>query len=87
MDAEIAAYDRNDPRSLTIKQIAEKLVISYVYVYRRMKQVAPEKIRHKTLKRDIIENVFDGDEKLYAASRILERKKRKYASSVKDRRS
>ena len=88
MDAEIAAYDRSDPRSLTIKQIAEKLGISYVYVYRRMKQVAPEKIRHRTSKRDIIENVFDGDENLYVASRLLERKKkRKYAKFVKKERS
>ena len=69
MEAEISAYDRSDPRSLTIKQIAEKLGISYVYVYRRMKQVAPEKIRHRTLKRDIIENVFDSDEESYSASR------------------
>lgn len=83
MDAEIAAYDRSDPRSLTIKQIAEKLGISYVYVYRRMKQVAPEKIRHRTSKRAIIENVFDGDEELYSAAQLLERKKRKYAKSGK----
>ena len=52
-----------------------------------MKKVAPEKIRHKTLKRDIIENVFDGDENLYTASRLLERKKRKYAKSVKKKES
>jgi DNA invertase Pin-like site-specific DNA recombinase len=84
MDAEIAAYNRNDPRSLTIKQIAEKLSISQGYLYQRMKKVAPEKIRHRTSKRDIIENVFDGDEKLYAASRLLEKKKRKYAKSVKN---
>ena len=32
MDAEIAAYNRNDPRSLTIKQIAEKLNISQGYL-------------------------------------------------------
>ncbi len=87
MDAEIAAYNRSDPRSLTIKQIAEKLGISYVYVYRRMKQVAPEKIRHRTSKLDIIENVFDGDEKLYAASRLFEKKKRKYVKSVKKERN
>ncbi len=68
MDAEISAYDRSDPRSLTIKQIAEKLGISYVYVYRRMKQVAPEKIRHRTFKRDIIEKVFDSDEESYSAT-------------------
>ena len=85
MDAEIAAYDRSDPRSLTIKQIAEKLGISYVYVYRRMKQVAPEKIRHKALKRDIIENVFDGNAELYSAAQLLERKKRKYAKSVNEK--
>lgn len=87
MDAEIAAYNRSDPRSLTIKQIAEKLGISYVYVYRRMKQVAPEKIRHRTSKRDIIENVFDGDAELYSAAQLLERKKRKYVKSVKKERN
>ena len=85
MDAEIAVYDRNAPRSLTIKQSAEKLGISYVYVYRRMKQVAPEKIRHKALKRDIIENVFDGNAELYSAAQLLERKKRKYAKSVNEK--
>jgi len=84
MDAEIAAYDRSDPRSLTIKQIAEKLSISQGYLYQRMKKIAPEKIRHRTSKRKIIENVFDGNEKLYAASRLLEKKKRKYANSVKN---
>ncbi len=83
MDAEIAAYNRSDPRSLTIKQIAEKLDISQGYLYQRMKKVAPEKIRHRTSKREIIENVFDGDEKLYATSRLIERKKHKYANSVK----
>lgn len=83
MDAEITAYNRTDPHSLTIKQIAEKLGISYVYVYRRMKKIAPEKIRHRTSKRDIIENVFNGDEELYSAAQLLEQKKRKYAKSVK----
>ena len=86
MDAEIAAYDRSDPRSLSIKQIAEKLDISQGYLYQRMKKIAPEKIRHRTPKRDIIENVFNGDENLYAASRLLERKKRKYAKFVKKER-
>ena len=85
MEAEISAYDRSDPRSLTIKQIAEKLGISYVYVYRRMKQVAPEKIRHRTSKRDIIENVFDGDENLYVASRLLERKKKEIREICEER--
>ena len=68
---------------LSQKDLAEKLDISQGYLYQRMKKIAPEKIRHRTSKRDIIENVFDGDEKLYAASRFLERKKRKYAKSVR----
>lgn len=84
MDAEIAAYDRNDPRSLTIKQIAEKLGISAGYVYQRMYKVAPEKTRSRVTKEELIDKVFQGDEELYEVTNYLERKKREYSKLVRE---
>lgn len=84
MDAEIAAYDRNNPRSLTIRQIAKKLGISVPYVYQRMYKVAPEKTKHRIKKEEFIEKVFQGDKELYEVTNFLSKKKKEYSKLVKE---
>lgn len=74
LDAEIAAFDRDDPRSLTVQMIAKKLGISRAYVYQRMRIVAPEKMRPRIRKKEIIKQVYNGDEELY--NKVKELRKR-----------
>ncbi len=54
--------------NLSIKLISEKSSISQGDLYQKMKKVVPEKIRHRTSKQDIINNVFDGETILYRSA-------------------
>lgn len=76
MDAEIAAYNRDDPRSLTIKMIADKLGITTSYVYQRMRIVAPEKMKSRLKKKEIIKQVYNGDETLYEKVKELRKRQK-----------
>lgn len=76
IDEEISHMNEGDPMALTPKQICQKLNISPRTFYKRLHEVAPEKIHRRLTKKVMILHAFDGDEELYKVTNYFDARKR-----------
>lgn len=77
LEEKIRSYDRNSQESLSIKEIAQLCGVSTTTVYKKIREIAPNKIQKKATKATMIKEVFLGNEKKYQEVNFYQDVKRK----------
>ena len=76
LENEIKAYNPNSQDSLSIKEIATFCEVSVPTVYKKLKELAPEKVKKKTKKDVIVEKIFGGNMQKYKEFQAYQKMKR-----------
>lgn len=76
LENEIKRYDPTSEESLSIKEIASFCEVSTPTVYKKMREIAPEKLKKKTKKEDIILKIFGGDKRKYEEFQMFQKIRR-----------
>lgn len=76
LENEIKAYNPDSQDSLSIKEIASFCEVSTPTVYKKMREIAPEKLKKKTKKEDIILKIFGGDKRKYEEFQMFQKIRR-----------
>lgn len=77
LENEINLYNPNSENSLSIREIADFCEVSVTTVYKKIKEIAPEKLRKKSTKKAIIQEVFNGNAQKYLEVNLFQALKRK----------
>ncbi|MBO5810439.1 MAG: recombinase family protein [Bacteroidales bacterium] len=76
LEREINSYNPNSQDSLSIKEIASFCEVSVPTVYKKIRELAPEKLQKKTKKDVIIEKIFGGNSHKYEEFQMYQKMKR-----------
>ena len=73
LEREIKDYDPDSQDSLSIKEIASLCEVSTPTVYKKIRELAPEKLKKKTKKEEIIQKIFGGNTQKYEEFQMYKR--------------
>ena len=76
LEREVRAYNPNSEDSLSIKEIASFCEVSTPTVYKKIREIAPEKLKKKTKKDVIIAKIFGGNAHKYEEFQMYQKMKR-----------
>ena len=76
LEREIKAYNPDSQDSLSIKEIASFCEVSTPTVYKKIRELAPEKLKKKTKKDVIISKIFGGNSRKYEEFQMFQKMKR-----------